>query len=424
MSQVAAGMGHEGANPSAMSHDNISLREGGGAGLSNVLIGAGVAAVAATLAAGFMMDGALKQALAAYHIGAMASLAVCLGALFFVMAFHLTMAGWSVTIRRQFENVMVLAPVAGVLVLAGIVVDLYTGGHLFSWMNKDLRQGDVLYEHKAVWLNPIRLLIFGTGYVLAWFLISWRLWWYSTEQDRTGDRWLSNRARFTSSWGMPVFALTTAFAAFDWLMSVDYRFFSTMWGVYYFAGAAFSSVPVVVIMLALLRRAGKLEGAVTEEHCHDLGKLMFAFTVFWAYISFSQYFLIWYSNIPEETSFMLARKTDGWNGLSTFLAVGHFIVPWYILLWRFMRRSWGLLSVMAAWAILVHVMDIYWVVRPMVYAGQADPIRLGMAWLDVLGIVGVPLIVAGLVVRKVYSGVLVPVKDPRLPEALSHCNYV
>jgi hypothetical protein len=208
-------------------------------------------------------------------------------------------------------------------------------------------------------------------------------------------------------------------------MSMDYRFFSTMWGVYFFAGAAFSSIPLVVIMLARLRARGKLKGLVTEEHLHDLAKLMFAFTVFWAYIGFSQYFLIWYANIPEETSFFLARKTGGWEHLSKFLVFGHFIVPFFILLWYRVRRSFVLLSIMAAWAILLEIVDIYWIVRPFVYAADpVDKVHLGGLWLDVVGILGPIALFTGLLIRKVGSGPLVCMNDPRLNEAIAHKNYV
>jgi hypothetical protein len=241
-------------------------------------------------------------------------------------------------------------------------------------------------------------------YFLLWTYLSQRLFGYSKEQDGTGNKWLSNKARFTSSWGMPLFALSTAFAAFDWLMSMDYRFFSTMWGVYFFAGAVFSSVPLVVIMLTLLRARGKLKGLVTEEHLHDMGKLMFAFTVFWAYIGFGQYFLIWYAQIPEETSFFLARKTGGWETLSKFLVIGHFALPFYVLLWRFMRRSFTLLSIMAVWAILLEVVDIYWIVRPFVYAADpTDKVHLGGLWLDIAGIIGPLAIFLGLVAWRVRT---------------------
>jgi hypothetical protein len=410
------------AHHDVMADDNIRLRSGGAIGTGLVVLG--VVAVIATFAVG-ASQGLFKQALAAYHVGAMASLAVCLGAMFWVMAFHLVMSGWSVSIRRQFENAMTLVPVFGVLAVAGIAVDVFfMHGRLMSWMNDTITRGDALYSAKVTWLQPLRWGLFALLYLFIWVYLSQRLWWYSTEQDRSGNPLLSNKARFTSAWGMPVFALSLTFAAFDWLMSVDYRWFSTMWGVYYFAGAALSGMSAMILVLAALRRRGRLEGAVTNEHLHDMSKLVFGFIVFWGYIGFGQYFLIWYSNIPEETSFMLARKTQGWNTLSTFLVWGHFAIPWYILLWKFVRRSWALMSVVCAWVMVLEIADMYWIIRPVVYGTEPDPVRLGLVWLDVLGAIGVPLILAGLLIRRAHSGVLMPTKDPRLPEALHHRNYV
>jgi hypothetical protein len=176
----------------------------------------------------------------------------------------------------------------------------------------------------------------------------------------------------------------------------------------------------------MARRAGKLNGLVTDEHFHDLAKLMFAFTVFWAYIAFSQYFLIWYANIPEETAFMLARKSGGWEHYSTFLVFGHFLLPFFILLWRFVRRSMMLLAAIGVWMMFMHVIDIAWIVRPFVYgpAEFADKINFGRIWIDIAGVVGVLGIFFGLVIRNVFSGPLVAINDPRLPEALHHRNYV
>lgn len=414
--------------------DNVTIRPGAVGGIGGVLLLAGLAAAGVTLALGFSNQELFKQALAAYHVGAMTALAICLGATFFVMVFHLTMAGWSTTIRRQFENIMSLLPIAAILVGVTLVIEVATGGDnkLFSWMQKEVQAQDVLAQEKAWFLNVGFFMGRALLYLVLWTFISRRLWSLSTEQDRSGDRWLSNKARFTCSWCLPLFALSMAFAAFDWLMSLDYRFFSTMWGVYYFAGAAYVSVPIVAIVLALLHRAGKLRGAVTEEHLHDLAKFMFAFTVFWAYIGYSQYFLIWYSNIPEETSFYLARKggPDGvgeWAPLSTFLVIGHFAIPFYLLLWRPIRRSWTAIIFIGLWALGMEVLDLYWIVRPMVYSDMTvhtDPVKLSRVWLDVLGIVGPLGIIFGLLAWKVGSGPLMALRDPRLPEGLHHKNYV
>lgn len=416
--------GHAAAPAADLSPANIELNRPTGDFWSLVFFVIGAAGLLVTLLGAFMMEGGLRHAIASYHIGVMSSLAMSLGAMFLVMAFHLTAAGWSATIRRQFENVMRVAPFAAFMFLPVLVIEMWTGGQLFAWMDPDLRQHDTLLIHKAPYLNAWFFTARAVIFFGVWFALSWILWGYSKEQDATGDKWLTNRMARTSTWGMLLFALATAFAAFDWLMSLDYRFFSTIWGVYYFAGAVYSCLGLVVFILAMARRAGKLTGLVTEEHFHDLAKLMFAFTVFWAYIAFSQYFLIWYANIPEETAFMLARKTGGWQHFSTFLVVGHFLLPFFILLWRFVRRSTLILAAIGAWMMLMHIADMVWIVRPFVYGMTDDKVMIGRVWLDVAGIVGVLGIFLGLVVRNVFSGPLVAVHDPRLPEALHHRNYV
>jgi hypothetical protein len=441
MSQVSAhgaaahahGEGHHAAD---LSDRNITLEPAKGKALSAILIVIGLVGLGITVAGGFMVG--IKHALGAYHVGAMSMLAVSLGALFMVLAFHLIGAGWSVTVRRQFENVASLVWFPAMAAAVTFVIEAATGGHLYAWLQKSA-QSDVLLQRKSDYLNPQFFAARTLLYVMFWFFLSRKMFAYSTEQDRTGDKWLTNRARFTASWGMPLLALSMAFAAFDWLKSMDYRFFSTMWGVYYFAGAVFVSLAVVVILLTYIKRQGRLEGLVTEEHFHDLGKLMFAFTVFWAYIGFSQYFLIWYANIPEETSFILARQHAGWGAWTKLLMVGHFIAPFFILLWRFMRRNMLLLSLAGCWFVFMEVADMIWIIRPMVYSDQigeylrqldtggpitADPIRIQHIWLDIAGVVGVAGVFFGLLIRKVYSGPLIPTRDPRLPEALHHRNYV
>jgi hypothetical protein len=422
--QHALAHGHAATPTADLSPANIELHRPTGDFWSLVLLVVGAAGLIVLIAGGALLEGGLRHALAAYQVGVMSALAMGLGGLFFVMAFHLTAAGWSATIRRQFENIMRVSWIAALMFLPVLVIEMTTGGQLFAWLDPELRRSDTLLIHKAAYLNPIFFVLRAIGYFFVWMLLAWLLWGYSKEQDATGDKWITNRMARMSTWGMLLFALSTAFASFDWLMSLDFRFFSTIWGVYYFAGAAYSCLGLVVFILAMCKRAGKLEGLVTEEHFHDLAKLMFAFTVFWAYIAFSQYFLIWYANIPEETAFMLARKTGGWETYSMLLVVGHFILPFFILLWRFIRRSMLLLAAIGIWMMAMHVMDIAWIVRPFVYGMAEDKMMLGRIWLDLAGIVGVLGIFFGLVLRNVFSGPLVATGDPRLPEALHHRNYV
>lgn len=408
--------------------DNINLPVAAGGGLANVLLGLGVIGLGLGIGGGFA-TGKVLHAIAAYHIGAFAALTMSLGCLFLVMVFHLTNAGWTGTIRRQIENVMTLVPVCAVLVLLGIVADVLLGrsrdSQLFMWLHHSVAD-NYLLEKKSSFLNPAFFTIRAAIYVSLWTFLTRRLWYFSTLQDRTGDRSITARARFMSAWGMLCFALSVAFAGFDWMMSIDFTFFSTMWGVYIFAGSVYSAVALMAIIFATLRRRGVLEGIVTAEHFHDLGKLLFTFTVFWAYIGFSQYFLIWYGNIPEETAFFNARSTPGWMGVGAFLCIGHFLAPFLVLLFRRIKRTPVLLATLAGWSILAHIVDLFWIVRPVVYAGAPgdDKVGVGGLWIDAACIIGVLAIFGSLIVRKIRSGILVAVNDPRMEEAMTHKNYV
>ncbi|MEO1512282.1 MAG: hypothetical protein AAFU70_09430, partial [Planctomycetota bacterium] len=309
-----------------LTDENIRLRAESVRGLRSACFAVGLLGLAATLLGAFAVNPA--HALASFEVGVFTVLAMCLGSLFFVMTLAITNSYWATTLRRQFENVasLVWLPVLGMIIVA--IVEIVSGGVLLTWM-KGYYEGNYILEKKRAFLN---IGFFGLStivYAGVWIFLAQSIAKLSRDQDTSGDRWLTRLVRARSGWGLPLFALTTAFAAFHYLMSLDFRFFSTMWGVYFFAGAAMSSMAVVAVIAGSLRLVGKLNGVVTKEHSHDLGKLLFAFTVFWAYIGFSQYFLIWYSNIPEETAYFLYRKEGGWEVLSFILAAGHFVVPFF-----------------------------------------------------------------------------------------------
>lgn len=408
-----------------LARDNIYLPQGTGLGFSRLMLGVGGVCLALT-AVGAVVHGP-RHALASYLVGVCAVLTISLGAMFLVMVQHLTNAGWSVTIRRQLENIMAMVPLAALMLLPYLILQLVLPDDLklVQWMRSDMK-GDMLLQKKAAYLNEPFFMIRAVVYMGIWIFLSQRLWSFSVTQDRTGDRWQTAKARRMSTWGMFLFALSLAFASFDWLMSLDFRFFSTMWPVYIFAGGIFSATALLAIVLTTLRTMGRLTGVVTAEHYHDLGKFMFSFAVFWAYIAFSQYFLIWYSNIPEETAYYFRRMNGGWETLSAFLAVGHFAVPFFILLFRKVKRNTIGLALVGLWMILMHVMDLVWVVRPMVYADTAaDQMPGGVTiWLDLVAIGGVVAVFVGALALKVASGVLIPLNDPRQDEALGHRNYV
>lgn len=427
MSQIASGHshGHDGhAHAHGHGHSvklNDAAVRGGLGKLAPALWFVGIVGlVVAILGANTTGEHGKAHALAAYHVGFLFSLGLALGCLGLTMILQQFNAGWSAAIRRQAENVASLIPVVLVLFLPIVLLEVFVfHGKLFHWMHEGATELDPVLKKKAGYLNVGRWLAFAAIYFILWTVLATKLRGYSVKQDETGDKWLTAKARRMSSYGLLLFALSTAFASFDWLMSMDPHWFSTMFGVYFFAGGMLSCIALVIIILGLLRMNGKLEGVVTAEHFHDLGKLLFAFTVFWAYVTFCQYFLIWYSNIPEETAFYNIRLVNGYEKLGLVLCFGHFLIPFVILLFRGVKRNYKLLMLVAAWQLVMHAVDLLYMVRPIAHTRFGEHI-----WLDILGLLGPLCIFLGFVAWRVGTAPLVPLKDPRLSEALAHKNYV
>lgn len=413
---------------------------GFGSGISLVLLLIGAVGTVAALVPVFMGMGAdaadpagqaaakaAKHALTSYHVGALVVLGLVLGPLGLVMILHLVAAGWCAALRRQAENIAspMLVGLAVVLLLPGMLLS----SKLFKWTNDALVQPgpkfDELAVKKAPFLNEPFFLARFALYAAVWLGLSFILNRLSREQDRTGNRWLTLRAQKLSAPGMLAFALTVAFAGFDLIMSLDFHWFSTMFGVYFFAGNMIAGLSLLAVVCGLLRASGKLDGLMTAEHFHDLGKLMLGFTVFWAYIAFSQYFLIWYANIPEETAYYNLRGagayTNEWTPVFQLLIFGKFIGPFLILLFRGVKRSPMALGLIGCWIILMHVVDVFFNVRPMVNFPND---KIGLAWVDAAGVIGPVCLFLGLLLRQIASSPLIPLRDPRLNEAIEHKNYV
>lgn len=337
---------------------------------------------------------------------------ISLGALFWMIVHHTVDAEWSVVVRRQLENIACL-----LLALAVLFVPLvFVAPQVWSWM-QPAHANDVLLQEKAAYLNrPFfwsRSVVYFAVFVVAAYLLRG----FSVAQDKTGAARYTVLSRRVSFGAAIPFALCLTFAVVDWLMGLDYKWFSTMWGVYLFAGAALSSLCVLVLVITALRRVGHLEGVVTLEHYHILSKLMLAFTIFWAYIAFSQYMLIWYSNIPEETVYFLIRNTEGWHALSTFLVIGHFFVPFLLLLPNAGKKKPAFLCGIAIWILLMHLLDIYLIVLPVLHPTGVRPSFLDGACVLTLG-----LILAAIFLKSLGDSALYPSRDPRLEKSLNLQN--
>jgi len=400
--------------------DNTALPRASASGLSLGLIGFGAILLIVTLIAGITGDAVAAQtAMAAYHVGFLVITGIALGGLVFTMILHQVNAGWAALVRRQVENLMSMLPVCALLFLPTLALIFLSPGLLWGWMDPANVAGDLLYQEKSAYLNTGFFIGRAVVYLLIWTWLSTSLYRASREQDHTGDKWLTAKARRRSSYGLLLFALTTAFAAFDWEMTLDHHWFSTMLGVYFFASNMVAGLAVVMLVLLALRATGRLQGLVTEEHFHDLGKLTFGFVVFWAYIGFSQYFLIWYGNIPEETAYFTLRHEHGWENVSMALAVGRFVVPFVVLMARPARRSPLILSLMGVWLVFFHIVDVYWLVRPTIEDATSV-----VGWLDVVGVLGPICVFSGLLIRRIASAPLVPVNDPRMEESITHWNTI
>jgi hypothetical protein len=332
---------------------------------------------------------------------------VGLGALFFVLIQHLTKAGWSVIPRRQLEWLTGLLPASAALFLPIVFFshDLY-----HHWMSAEA-QSDPLIQKKLAYLNPTFFFVRAAVFLAVWF------WRTSRKQDETGDKELTLRMAARSAPSIILVGLTLTFAAFDWLMSLDPHWYSTIYGVQVFSGSAVSSLAALALLTLALERKGLLEGITTVEHRHDIGKLLFGFTVFWAYIGFSQYLIIWYANIPEETVYFRERWEGPWKTVSLVLVFGHFVVPFIALISRTAKRSRFVLGAAAALLLAMHYVDIYWLVMPTLGERGAEP-----SLTDLCGLIG-PLSAGLLVIAlRAAGGPLYPVRDPRLAESLQFQN--
>lgn len=347
-------------------------------------------------------------------------LSLALGALFFVLLQHLSRAGWSVSLRRLAELIAGTLPVLALLFLP-LLVPLVAGlPGVWEWSSPAAVAHDAtgLLQHKQPYLNVPFFIVRCAIYFAVWCVLARFYLRRSVEQDTTGDPQLTLRMQWWSGPGMLAYALTVTFFAIDALMSLNPHWYSTIFGVYFFSGAMVGFFALLAIVARNIQRAGGLTHSVTFEHYHDVGKLAFGFVVFWAYIAFSQYMLIWYANIPEETVWYLPRQGDTWwIGVSLLLLFGHFLAPFLALLSRFPKRRPGLLVAASAWLLLMHWLDLYYLVAPR--APAANPPLHGT---DIALFVGLGGLFVWALVRPMARISLLPERDPRLHEALAFEN--
>lgn len=392
-------------------------------------VAAGVGALGVACAiAGYAIDP--RRFAFAYLMGFLTVLTMALGSTFFVLIQHLTGAGWSVTVRRASEFF-----VAGAIIIPVLAFpNLLNLGELYPWwqhgheLNLAQQLGPEHALHQATlakklgYLQPSFFFIRAAIYLLVWMWLSTRLFSYSTNQDRTGDpRWTLQLQRMAPV-ATILFAFSLNFASFDWFMSLEPNWYSTMFGVRLFATSVVFALALNILVTLGFHRAGISKGAIHVEHFHDLGKLLFGFLVFWAYISFSEFFLIWYAAIPEETIYFHRRwDTGSWRMVSLSLVVVKFIIPFFLLMSRNAKRNLGLLGLGAGCITLLHVVEMYYWVMPHFQEGGIALSPAGIIT-DLGGLLSCVGLYLAVVFRRMLNHPVIPVRDPRLQRAIDFVN--
>jgi hypothetical protein len=337
---------------------------------------------------------------------------VAIGCQSILMIQHLTGGLWGLTIRRILE-----AGSRTLFFAALFFVPLALGlRHVFVWADPAALQGDPhlkeAVERKALYLNPGFFLGRALFYFVVWGVLAYLLSKWSAEQDRGWTRKAARRLRGLSGGGLVLMGLTITFSSVDWGMSLDPRWFSTIYGVLFMVGQALSALCFAIVVLARLGTQEPLSRAVAPQVLHDLGKLLFAFVMLWAYVNLSQFIIVWSGNLPEEVPFYLRRMQGGWGALGLLLIAAHFLLPFLLLLSRDVKRNASLLATIAAGVFAMRMLDLLWLVGPELRQHGA------LALLDLAALLGVGGLWLAAFASQLASRPLLPVGDPELEEAL------
>ena len=384
---------------------------------SRALIAGGVGLVAC--AVGYVV--APGQLFRAWLVAYMLFLGIALGSLAMIMIQHLSGGAWGI-FRRIFEASSRTIPL-----LAVLFIPIAIGMHeLYPWTHADLVQGDHVLLSKQRFLNTPFFLVRAAIYFGCWWGLSSILNRLSLRQD-SGDPGVNIPIQRISGGGLVIYALTVTFAGIDWIMSLNPHWYSTLFGFLMMGGQGLAALSFTVIVAMMLVPREPTDGWLKPNHFHDLGKLMFAFVMLWAYFNFSQYLLTYAANLQEEAPYMLTRTSNGWQYLALFLVAFHFFVPWFLLLSRDRKRAPRRLAMVALWLLVMRYADLYMMITPEFAAsggnlhamhGEEHASHFFVHWLDVAA----ALAIGGLWVWMFFTQLgrrpLVPTGDPYLQQAL------
>ena len=376
------------------------------AGLQRRLLLAGTVGAAVSLA-GLLVD--VRQFMQSYLMAYMMCLGVTLGCLALGMVHQLSGGAWGVVIRRPIGAATRTLPVMTVLFLP-IALGM---SQLYIWTNADLVARDEVLQHKQLYLNTPFFLVRAAIYFLVWNALAYFLNSLSLRQDQTAEEQLARRMQMISGGGLLAYGFTITFASFDWMMSLEPHWFSTIYGVLIMGGQGLSALAFLIVVLVWLSRRAPLDRIVVPAHFHDLGNLMLAFVMLWAYFSFSQYLIIWSGNLPVEIAWYMHRLQTGWRLVGITLIVAHFVAPFVVLLSRQVKRQPALLVKVAVFVLVVRLIDLFWLIAP-----EFHQDGIAVSWLDVVLPLSLGSIWLGCFIWQLRGRAILPVHDPEFDEAL------
>ncbi len=376
---------------------------------------------------GYTKDDRFRQFFFAYLAGYFFFLTIALGGLFFTILQHLTKAGWSVNVRRVAEWLASSLPVMAALGAPMVVSIVLWNGDVYPWAS--MTGQHAINADPALWFKQTYLSEgFAIGRIVAYFAIwSWLGVWYwkqSIKQDQNGDINLTLRMQRLAPIAMILFGLTVTLAAWDLIMTLNMQWYSTIFGVYIFAGSTISIFASIILIVRLLQSRGFLQESVTVEHYHDLGKWLFGFVFFFGYIAFDQYMLQWYGDLSDEIQWFQRRGAttavhaqNAWTAVTLMILFGHILIPFAGLLSRHVKRNLKSLSFWAVWLLVFHWIDMQWVIKP-----EMDDTRVGIGLMDLAIFLGIGGVFVATVLRRAAHDSLRPLQDPRLAASLAFEN--
>jgi hypothetical protein len=328
---------------------------------------------------------------------------IAIGSMALLMLYHITGGEWGFVIRRMLESATRTFPLMGLLFLP-ILLGMKS---LYLWADPEKMKLDEVLLHKSAYLNVPAFIARTIFYFIVWSTMAYFLSKWSAEQDHTGDPAPARRLLTLSAPGLPVLGLTVTFAAIDWIMSLEPKWYSTIYGVWYLIGGVLTTLAFMILGARVFSDYPPMDQVYKPKHFHDLGNLTLAFTMLWAYVSFSQFLIIWSGNLPEETPFYVKRLGQGWQMIALVLVLFHFALPFLVLLSRDVKRRIDRLAALALGMLFMRYLDLFWVVRP----AWGGPPRLH--WLDLTTSAGIGGIWIAVFLWQLKARPLLPVHDPQ-----------